>query len=76
MAHITTLEGLVAARLAETKTSKQQLADAIGVKSTATLNAKIAGTSELTLREGQALAEFCDVDVQDVCELVFGGEVR
>lgn len=74
MAYIATLEGLVAARLAETKTSKQQLADAIGVRSTVTLNAKLAGASELTLREGRALAEFCGVSVQDVCELAFGEE--
>lgn len=74
MAHIETLEGLVAARLAETRTSKQQLADVIGIRSTNTLNAKLSGASELTLREGQALADFCGIDVQTVCELVFGKE--
>ena len=71
MATVSTLEGLVAARLAETKTSKQQLANMLGINMTATLNAKITGASELSLREGQALAEFCGVSVQTICELAF-----
>lgn len=73
MATIKTLEGLVAACLAETKTSKAELAEALGIATTATLNAKLSGASELTLREGIALAEFCDVEVQDICELAFEG---
>ena len=74
MALVRSLEGLVGARLAETKTSKQQLAEQIGVSTTATLNAKLSGTSELSLREGQALAEFCEVSVQEICRLAFGEE--
>lgn len=71
MTLVKSLEGLVGARLAETKTSKQQLAEWIGVNTTATLNAKLSGASELSLREGQALADFCGVSVQEICKLAF-----
>lgn len=69
MAHIETLEGLVACRLAEKRVSKAELAQLIGVKTTQTLNTKLDGSSELSLREARGLADFCDVSVETIVEL-------
>lgn len=69
MAHIETLEGLVACRLAEKNVSKAELAQIVGVKTTQTLNTKLDGSSELSLREARNLASFCDVSVETIVEL-------
>ena len=69
MAHIETLEGLVACRLAEKNVSKTELAQIVGVKTTQTLNTKLDGSSELSLREARNLASFCDVSVETIAEL-------
>jgi len=56
MAAISTLEGFVNGRLAELKVSKSELASLLGLKTTQTLNTKLDGTSELSLKEAQNLA--------------------
>lgn len=71
MAIISTLEGFVLGRMNEKKVSKAELAKIIGVKTTQTLNTKLDGTSELTLKEAQNLANFCGVSIEDICDLVF-----
>jgi DNA-binding XRE family transcriptional regulator len=71
MVVINTLEGLVNGRMSEKNVSKQELARIVGVKSTQTLNTKLKGSSELSLREAQRLAEFCGVSVEDICTLAF-----
>lgn len=71
MVVINTLEGLVNGRMSEKNVSKQELARIVGVKSTQTLNTKLKGSSELSLREAQRLAEFCGVSVEDICALAF-----
>ena len=71
MAIISTLEGFVLGRMNEKKVSKAELAQIIGVKTTQTLNTKLDGTSELTLKEAQSLANFCGVSIEDICDLVF-----
>ena len=71
MTTINTLVGLVNGRMSEKKVTKTELAQLIGVKSTQTLNTKLDGTSELSLREAQHLAEFCDVSIEYICELAF-----
>ena len=72
MAIISTLEGFVVGRMKEKKVSKAELAEIVGVKTTQTLNTKLDGTSELSLREAQSLASFCDVSIEDICSLAFG----
>ena len=71
MAIISTLEGFVAGRLSEKNVTKAELAQILGVKTTQTLNTKLDGTSELSLREAQALADFCDVSIDEICSLAF-----
>lgn len=71
MLTITTLEGFVTARLNEKKVTKAELAQIMGLKTTQTLNTKLDGTSEMSLREAQNLAAFCDVSIEDICTLAF-----
>lgn len=71
MAIISTLEGFVTGRMREQKVSKAELAEIVGVKSTQTLNTKLDGTSELSLREAQNLADFCGVSIEEICTLAF-----
>lgn len=71
MATIGTLEGFVTGRMTEKKVSKTELAKILGVKSTQTLNTKLDGTSELSLREAQNLASFCGVSIEEICSLAF-----
>ena len=69
MADVKTLTGLVDAKMAESGTTKQELAAKLGIKSTQTLNAKLASTSDLTLFEGQKLADFCGITLESLCTL-------
>lgn len=71
MAVISTLEGFVAGRMNEKKVTKAELAQIVGVKTTQTLNTKLDGTSELSLREAKSLADFCGVSIEDICSLAF-----
>ena len=71
VAIINTLEGLVNGLLAEKHVTKAELAQTLGIRSTQTLNTKLDGTSELSLREAQGLAEFCGVSIEDICNLAF-----
>ena len=71
MATATTLIGLVIGRMAETHTTKAELANLLDIKSTQTLNTKLDGTSELSFREAMKLAEFCGVSLEDIGALCF-----
>lgn len=63
-----TLEGFVAAWLAENKVKRQSLAEAAGV-TPSTLNARINGKSELTISFARRLAEILGVTVDEICRL-------
>lgn len=63
------LEGLVAAYLATTRTTKQQLCNDIGIKSTKTLNSKLRGESEMSLNEAIALSRMLNITIDHVAEL-------
>ncbi len=67
-----TLVGLVNGLMAEKRVTKAELANLLGIKSTQTLNTKLDGTSELSLREAKGLADFCGVTLEDLCSLCFG----
>lgn len=69
---IETLDGLVAAHLRETGTTRLELAEVVGVKSGTTLNQKLTGNSELSLSEAVNLASWLGITVQDLCSIVFG----
>ena len=71
MTGINTLEGLVSCCMAEKKVSKAELAQILGVKTTQTLNTKIDGSSELSLREAKSIADFCGVSIEEICSLAF-----
>ena len=71
MASIGTLEGFVGGCMAEKKISKGELAQLLGFKTTQTLNTKLDGSSELSLKEAKSLAEFCGVTIEDIAELAF-----
>ncbi len=71
MAVINTLDGFVNGLLAEKHVTKAELAELLGIRSTQTLNTKLNGTSELSLREAQSLAKFCGVSIEDICSLAF-----
>lgn len=71
MAIINTLEGLVNGLLAEKHMTKAELAETLGIRSTQTLNTKLDGTSELSLREAIGLADFCEVSIEEICTLAF-----
>ena len=71
MAIIGTLEGFVIGRMTEKRVTKAELAQIVGVKTTQTLGTKLDGTSELSLREAQNLANFCGVSIEDICSLAF-----
>ena len=73
MKTVRTLEGFVVGCMTDKKISKAELAQIVGVKTTRTLSTKLNGTSELSLREAQNLAAFCDVSVEDIAALAFAG---
>lgn len=62
------LQGLVAARVAELNITKQSLADAVGV-SLVTFNKKICGESDITITEARKLAKAIEVSSDEVCRL-------
>lgn len=65
------LSGYVSARLTETNTTKQKLADSMGIKTVATLNTKLCGDSDLTLKESIVLANFLNISIEDICSLLY-----
>lgn len=62
------LQGLVAARVAELNVTKQSLADAVGV-SLVTFNKKVCGESDITITEARKLAKAIEVSSDEVCRL-------
>lgn len=62
------LQGLVAARVAELNITKQGLADAVGV-SLVTFNKKVCGESDITITEARKLAKAIEVSSDEVCRL-------
>ena len=62
------LQGLVAARVAELNITKQSLADAVGV-SLVTFNKKVCGESDITITEARKLAKAIEVSSNEVCRL-------
>ena len=62
------LQGLVAARIAELHITKQSVADAIGC-SLVTFNKKVNGESDITITEARKLAEAIEVTSDEVCRL-------
>lgn len=62
------LQGLVAARIAEMNITKQSLADAVGV-SLVTFNKKVCGESDITITEARKLAKAIEVSSDEVCRL-------
>lgn len=62
------LQGLVAARVAELDITKQSLADAVGV-SLVTFNKKVCGESDITITEARKLAKAIEVSSDEVCRL-------
>lgn len=62
------LQGLVAARIAEMDITKQSLADAVGV-SLVTFNKKVCGESDITITEARKLAKAIEVSSDEVCRL-------
>ena len=61
----------VAAWLATSKTTKQALCELMGVKTTNTLNAKLEGTSEMSVPEALALAKAMGTDVNHIADLLY-----
>ena len=62
------LQGLVAARVAELNITKQSLADAVGV-SLVTFNKKVCGESDITITEARKLAKAIEVSSDEVYRL-------
>ena len=62
------LQGLVAARVAELHITKQSVADAIGC-SLVTFNKKVSGESDLTITEARKLAGAIGVSSDEICRL-------
>ena len=62
------LQGLVAARVAELHITKQSVADAIGC-SLVTFNKKVSGESDLTITEVRKLAGAIEVSSDEICRL-------
>lgn len=62
------LQGLVAARVAELNITKQSRADAVGV-SLVTFNKKVCGESDITITEARKLAKAIEVSSDEVCRL-------
>lgn len=62
------LQGLVAARVAELNITKQSLADVVGV-SLVTFNKKVCGESDITITEARKLAKAIEVSSDEVCRL-------
>ena len=67
---IATLEGLVAANLAEKKTSRAQFAQNVGIKSSRTLKHKIRGESQLNFSEAVALSDLLGITLDDLWNLM------
>ena len=63
-----TLDGAAAAILKETKRSKGELADFLGVTAN-TLKKKLEGESDLMLSEAVGIAEFLGLTLQEVADL-------
>ena len=72
MATVNTLTALVNGAIAEKGITKAELANALGINTYDTLNKKLEGSSELSLFEARALANFCGTSVDELCELVYG----
>ena len=62
------LQGLVAARIAELHLTKQSVADALGC-SLVTFNKKVNGESDITITEARKLARTLEVSSDDVYRL-------
>lgn len=62
------LQGLVAARIAELHLTKQGVADAMGC-SLVTFNKKVNGESDITISEARRLAKKLGVSSDEVCRL-------
>lgn len=62
------LQGLVAARVAELHITKQSVADAVGC-SLVTFNKKVSGESDLTITEARKLAGAIEVSSDEICRL-------
>lgn len=63
-----TLEGFVAAYLAENRVKRQELADKLDC-SLVTLNRRVSGESEMTVSFARKLAEAMNVSADTVCRL-------
>lgn len=63
-----TLEGFIAGWLAENKVKRQDLAERSGVSLT-TLNARVAGRTDITISFARRLAAILDVPVDEICRL-------
>lgn len=63
-----TLEGYVAAWLAENKVKRQVLADSTGC-SLVTFNRRVSGESDMTIGFARDLAKAMDVSVDEVCRM-------
>jgi len=63
------LDGLVTAKIREIGTTRQNLADSMGIKTVATLNAKVTGNSELSLKEAFVLSRFLGTTIDEIHEL-------
>lgn len=72
MATISTLSGFVSGILAEKRVTKADLAQCLGIQTTQTLNTKLEGQSDFSLREAKKLAAFCGVSIEEICTLVYG----
>lgn len=65
---MTTLEGFIAAWLAENKVKRQTLADSTGC-SLVTFNRRISGESDMTIGFARELAKAMNVSADEVCRL-------
>lgn len=63
-----TLEGFVAAYLAENRVKRQELADKLDC-TLVTLNRRVSGESEMTISFARKLAEAMGVSADTVCRL-------
>lgn len=63
-----TLEGFVAAWLAENKVKRQALADSTGC-SLVTFNRRVSGESDMTIGFARELAKAMNVSVDEVCRM-------
>lgn len=63
-----TLEGFIAAWLAENKVKRQTLADSTGC-SLVTFNRRVSGESDMTIGFARELAKAMNVSADEVCRL-------